>query len=212
MCQLFIKQAENISGWEEIECLVLILIQSNGAWKHIYRGKNCPWFLFAPQNKKAADGVCWLRPWLVVASAEVLLPPLDWELSLLSPSRMSQSIATGPRGRESWARAGQLVESQPVTVPANSRVTVPANWVESCFPMTLTGISLGCLSAWHKSNLLTHVHMPDLLQNPKLILIKPPQNKCSASMAAMLHSDLHYSPVTVRMPNSARRMGKLGLK
>lgn len=175
-------------------------------------GKNCPWFLFAPQDKKAADGVCWLRAWLVVASAEVLLPPLDWELPLLSPTRMSQSIATGPRWRESWARAGQLVESQAVTVPANSRVTVPANWVESCFPMTLTGISLGCLSAWHKSNLLTHVHMPDLLQNAKLMLIKPPQNKCSASMAAMLHSDLHYSPVTVRMPNSARRMGKLGLK
>lgn len=137
MCQLFIKQAENISGWEEIECLVLILIQSNGAWKHIYWGKNCPWFLFAPQDKKAADGVCWLRAWLVVASAEVLLPPLDRELPLLSPTRMSQSIATGPWGRESWARAGQLVESQ--------AVTVPANWVESCFPMTLTGIGLGCL-------------------------------------------------------------------
>lgn len=46
------------------------------------------------------------------------------------------------------------------------RVTVTASSME----VTLTGITLDYFSAWHRSKLLTHVQMPDLLQSPKLIL------------------------------------------
>lgn len=106
---------------------------------------------------------------------------------------------------------GEGISSSGETACGKPRVTVIANSVENYFPVTRTDINLGCFSTWHKSKLLTHIHMPNLLQSPKLMLIKLPYNKFSSSVAPMLHPNPD-SPTTARMPHPAERMGKLGLK
>lgn len=107
---------------------------------------------------------------------------------------------TRPVGRES--QTGQDSCGEP-------RMTVTANWFENCRHVTLTDISLGCLSAWHKSKPLTHVQATDLLQSPKVLLIRLSQNKFSSSMAAVLRAG-YDSPTSVsRMPCPAQRIGKV---
>lgn len=52
---------------------------------------------------------------------------------------------------------GEGIPSSGRAACGEPRVAVAANSVENYFTVTLTGISLGCLSAWPKSKLLPHV-------------------------------------------------------
>lgn len=83
-----------------------------------------------------------------------------------------------------------------------------ANSFEKCCHETLADISLNHLSAPHNSEPLMHVQLPDLLQSPKLLLIRPPQSKFSSSLAAVLRAGSD-SLSTVRTPYPAKGREKI---
>lgn len=152
--------------------------------KMFIRENNCPGFLFVPRDEKAAGGICWRS----AGGTSFWGGPSAAPRLRAAPSVTCQDV---PEHSSRAHREGTLSLCR--TACREPRVTITANSVASCFPVTLTGISLGCLSSWHKSKLLPHIHMPDLLQSPELTLIKQSQNKHSSSMAPTLHSDADFS-------------------